>query len=865
MPVSFNVERMLRSIVLLSLLFYGPFAFAQKVSGTVFNDKGDLLPYASITVKGTSIGASANQKANFILSLGPGTFTLVCQHIGYTAQEKTVTISNQDQDISFVLKEQVLNMQEVVVKAGGEDPAYEIIRQAIKKRPYYNAQVGDFNCEMYNKDIIKLRNLPQRILGKEIPEQDRKEMGLDSTGKGIVYLSESVAKAYIGLPDKFKLEVISSRVSGTDGFGFTFPAFISLYKNNVTIFTDKFNPRGFVSPIADGAMRFYNYKFMGTFFEDGKAINAIKVTPKRKYEPLFTGTINITDGDWRIHSFDLFLTKTAQLEIMDTLQIKQLHVPIGNDVWRAKNQLLYFNLKQFKVDLLGVFQTVYSNYELNPAYSRKVFDRIFIKYDTAVNKRNKQYWDSIRPMPLEPEEIRDYVFKDSMYVLYKDSLYRGNDIDSLKKKQGGIKPLSILFPGLNRTHFSKKNMYEWGIESLLLHAQYNTAEGFVAEVAGYYEKYLRSRKAKLLIEPAFRYGFSNTHFNAWVNISLKTTDWLADKEPKRELWNIAGGKRVSQYNKENPIFYMVNTLSTLLYGNNFMKTYENYFSQFSFSKKYESGFNIGANVLYEDRLPIFNTTNYTFNKEDSIKLTENYPAERVSRDEIYRHQAVIVTLEMSFKPGLRYIQLPRTKIPVGSKYPLLSFTYSKAISGILGSDVNFDKWNFGISDDRNLKLAGTLKYKFNMGGFINDHKVTIQDYQHFNGNQSLAAARYVNSFQLANYYANSTTASFFATANIEHHFNGLLTNKIPLFKRLNWNLVAGANAFYVNEKNNYTELFFGLENIFKLLRVDYVLSFQNGKSARNDFVIGIGGLFGGTTSVNNNSSTMRGRSLQMSF
>jgi hypothetical protein len=60
-------------------------------------------------------------------------------------------------------------------------------------------------------------------------------------------------------------------------------------------------------------------------------------------------------------------------------------------------------------------------------------------------------------------------------------------------------------------------------------------------------------------------------------------------------------------------------------------------------------------------------------------------------------------------------------------------------------------------------------------------------------------------------------------------------------------------------------LFFGLENIFKLLRVDYVLSFQNGKSARSDFVIGIGGLFGGTSSANNNSSTMRGRSLQMSF
>ncbi len=162
------------------------------------------------------------------------------------------------------------------------------------------------------------------------------------------------------------------------------------------------------------------------------------------------------------------------------------------------------------------------------------------------------------------------------------------------------------------------------------------------------------------------------------------------------------------------------------------------------------------------------------------------------------------------------------------KYPTLEVQYEKGWNGILGSDVNFDKWRFSVWDHVNLKLRGLLHYRFSIGGFLNTRSVYIQDYQHFNGNQTLFASEYLNSFQLAPYYANSTTAAFYATGHLEHHFNGLLTNKIPVFRRWNWNLVGGANAFYVNPNNNYVEAFGGLENIFKLFRVDLVGSWLNG-------------------------------------
>ncbi len=832
-----------RVLLFLSLLF-STSASAQKIYGTVFTNKGDLLPYSSVTIKGTSIGASANNRAKFSFSVGPGTYTVVCQHIGFKKIERSVTIDKQDEEVSFVMSEQQLDMTEVVVKSG-EDPAYAIIREAIKKRSYYNEQLKGFECDLYAKDMLKLRRLPKKILGRKIPDADRNDMGLDSSGKGIIYLSESVSHIYSQLPDKLRLEVLSSRVSGSDGFGFTFPTFISFYQNNVTIFLNQLNPRGFVSPIADAALSMYRYKYLGSFYEDGKEINSIKVIPRRNYEPVFSGIINITDGDWRIHSLDLTLTKTSQLEIVDTLKITQIHVPVGNDVWRIKNQLIHFNFKQFGIDAIGNFLSVYSNYVINPTFAKNRFNNVIIKYDTGVNKKSKEYWDTIRPVPLEPEERLDYQVKDSVFEARKDSVMSQSSIDSLKKRQGKLKPLNIFWKGINRTHYSKTNQFTWGIESLVKGLEYNTVEGVVVNLNMYYDKHIPKWKTNFSFEPNFRYGFSNTHLQAWATMIFRTRDWDADRKIKRQTWEFSGGKRVSQFNKQSQITPLKNTISTLLYGDNFMKIYENYFGQVSFSKRFESGFRVAVSALYEDRRPIENTTDFTIFKVDSNRITPNYPVERIPA-QFTPNRAFAMSIDISIRPGQRYIQYPNRKMSLGSKYPTLTLNYTKGIKNIFGSDANFDKWRFSVADGINLKLAGTFRYKLGIGGFLNDKSVYIQDFQHFNGNRSIAASDYVNSYQLAPYYLNSTTEPFYSFGHIEHHFNGLITNKIPFFKKLNWNMVAGSNAFYVNRKNYFAEIFVGLENILKIFRVDYVIGYSNSNHISGEVRIGTGGILGGS-------------------
>ena len=373
--------------------------------------------------------------------------------------------------------------------------------------------------------------------------------------------------------------------------------------------------------------------------------------------------------------------------------------------------------------------------------------------------------------------------------------------------------------------------------------QYNTVEGIAINPSFTISKFVKSWKTNVSFIADLRYGFNNNHFNAWAGFNFRTRDFDIDKKFKRQSFFIAGGKRVSQFNKESTVEGLGNTIGTLLYGHNNMKIYENYFGKAGFSKQFESGARFLIEGEYEDRIPLDNTTDFILNKKFLYRFTPNYPVEILS-SQFTPHQAVLLHAAFSIKPGQKYIQFPHSKVAVGSKYPTFTLGYTKGFKNIFGSDVDFDKWSLTISDNANLKLAGSIKYKLVFGGFLNTRSVFIQDYQHFNGNISHVAKEYVQTFQLVPYYEFSTTSSFFSELHFEHHLNGLLTNKMPLFKKLNWNLVDGTNALYINPKTTYAEVFLGFENIFKLLRVDVIEGFQNKRRPVLSYRIGFDGLLG---------------------
>lgn len=825
---------MQKTLLILSLLSLSLFSFAGKVSGLITDDKGQPLAYASVSIKGTTRGTTSNSAGRYSITLSPGSYTLVCQYVGYGKSERTITVSDGYEVVNFSLSVQELTLGEVVVKTG-EDPAYEIIRQAIKRRSYYNEQVDSFSVEVYIKGLLRSKGLPQRVFGKKIEREDND--GLDSLGQGILFLSESVTKVDYAKPDHIKLQVISARESG-GGYGLSFPFFINFYQSNVSVFDNNLNPRGFISPIADGAFNYYRYKYEGSFVEDGKMINTISVTPKRKNEPLFTGTIQITEDDWRIYSTDLFTTRGYSLEMLDTLKITQMHSPVTNEVWKTKSQVVYLVFKQFGFYITGNFVNVYNDYNINPGFDKKHFDRTIMKYDSAFNKKDTNYWNMTRPVALENDEKENFVFKDSITRMSRDSMGSKRYIDSLRKNQKPIKLVGILWTGQGRSFFGERATLNWNLKPLITQTTYNTVEGLSLNVNQTFN-YWTKGKYNYQLDWYTRYGFSNKHLNSYADLTIRPR-MLSYRD---RYLRLSGGKRLSQFNHDNPILPFTNAAYTLFDKKNYMKLYENLFGRAEYNNKLESGLSINLHVTYENRIPVENTTDFSFfNKKEVFLPNHPYELAGIPFD---RSQAVVAGFSLRWQPRQRYIEYPWGKRPIPSDAPVLEFEYNKGISGVLGSDVDFDKWKFSVADNMNFKIGGEFKYRIGVGGFLNNKSVGIPDLQHFNGNQTFYNIKYLNSFQLAPYYRYSNSEKFFAYGHAEHHFNGLLTNKIPLFNKLKWHLVGGANTFYVNKSNYYVEVFAGMENIFKLFRIDFVNAIQPGLGNRFGVRVGFGGILGG--------------------
>ena len=817
---------------LLFIVLLHTIAQAGTLKGIIKDGKGITLPFATVFVQGATTGTAANAAGDYQLQLAPGTYEITCQYIGYKQASATITIAgNETVTHDFTLPDQSLEMKEIVVKATDEDPAYRIMRKVIGRRAFHLSQLKAFQTSIYLKGVFRTRQSPHKVLGQTV---ESGEMGLDTAGKGILYLCEEEADYYTQQPNRRRTVVHSVRESGNPGgLGLAeLPPVITFYENNVGVF-EQINPRGFVSPVADGAIGFYKYKLEGEFKEGRNVIYKIKVTPKRAYEPLFFGYIYIVDEDWAIHSLSLTTTAKYALEKLDTLHIEQVFLPLKHDTWVVKNQRIYPTLQVFGFDIAGNFVTVYDNQKINEPAPDTIFNKKIVSvYDKQANKKDTAYWNDLRPISLENDEARDYHFKDSLMLAEKDP----HRIDSIRIHENRLKVMDLILRG--KTFNGKNYRQSFSFDPALFIVNYNTVEGLNVSPHFHY-MHLLDTGNRITVTTALRYGFGNTHFNGIGSLTYfhNNRAWIS----KGYNINLEGGKYVFQYNPANPVQPIYNTFSTLFYNDNYLKIYERYDAALNVHRNAGNGFRWQARLNYQHRMPLENTTTYSWGKGDG-PVSPNVPDE-LKAWHYEAHDAAIVRVGASYQPGFKYVQYPDYKLPESSRWPVFSLTYEKGIPGILNSMTDYDKWRFNIAGEQRLKLLGMLSYNLSAGGFLNKNYVGLPDLMHLYGDQVVLASPYLTSFQLAPYYRYSNTAKLYGEAHIEYNLQGLLTNKIPLLRQAQWFFILGTNTFYAGTGNYYTEAFLSVDNlgfkIYRLLRVDFVKSWDGERRNYTGIRIGL--------------------------
>lgn len=785
------IHHFLLLILLLGGIAFGAQAQRLKVSGYVLDENNKGLDFVNIVVENTTTGTITNTTGYYEILLEAGTHKLSFQYVGYEKQEKTIDLSGNLQLPNLKLNP-VSNDLAVVEVRASEDPAYKVIREAIKARKTNRDKVLAFSCQAYIKGIQRVKNMPKSFMGKPIGDFGG---GLDSTGKGVIYLSESVSEYNIQRPDKVKEIMISSKVSGKDnGFSYNTAASLdfNIYDNQIDI------NRPIISPIAEGAMMFYKYEMVQAFMEDDKLINKIKVTPKRPDDPAFNGFVYIEEGSWMIHSIDLRVEKRAtKIDVLEFLAFKQLLPRSGPNKPRLlSNSILDFEFKVLGISINGTFTGFYKNYNLEPNFSKNFFNQEVLKVENGSNKKSLVYWDSIRPVKLSPEETLDYQRKDSIKTFRESKGY----LDSLDAKNNKLSVLDLL------TSYDWRNTHKltyFSIGSPLLNIGFNTVQGYYTSTNINWSKYdskeqLKSHK----IFGKLTYGFADQQllyqakYERKFNTKYKTT------------WNIELGKQLPQFNNSPPISVLINELYSLFYRENYARYYQNYFVSTAFKTDLRNGLNLNVQLAYNQRSSVYNNSNIAYVTETPTRYYQpNTPIANLP--EFSNNQVFLYTLGLTYQPATKYMDYPDRRFNLGSKLPIFGLN----LRGGAGQS-QFNEINLTIDYSQSMGLVGSSRLNLQVGTFFGNSNTHFIDYKHFNGNATFLSdsRNYMSTFQLLDYYTYSTQSNF-AQLHYEHNFNGFILNKIPLIKRLGFTEIIGAHVLYTEQLKPYTEFSVGLDNL----------------------------------------------------
>ncbi|MGO3182225.1 MAG: DUF5686 and carboxypeptidase regulatory-like domain-containing protein [Aequorivita sp.] len=814
---------------LLLLFLFISSSISAQIVGKVTNTEGQPLPYVNIYLQNSYVGTTTNDDGNYSLNVSEKTeLEVTFQFLGYKTQTKRVTPASFPFILNASLEEESTSLDEVVVNTS-EDPAYRIIRETIAQRKENLAKLSEYTANFYSRGLWKVKDVPEKIMGQEIGDFDGM---LDSTRTGIIYLSETISEIAYQKPDKFTEKIIASKVSGNDN-GFSFnsaqSANISFYENTVEL------NAALVSPIANNAMSYYNYKLDGIFYEGPKLINKIQVTPKRPNDRVWQGYVYIVEDDWQLYGTELSATGAAiQVPFVTNLVVKQNYkYDEDNDYWIKISQTIDFGFGLLGMEGDGRFIAVYSNYDFKPQFAKKAFTNEVLSFKPEANKKDSLFWRGSRPVPLTDEELMDYIKKDSLQELRHSKPY----LDSLDAKSNKPGVLSLL------TGYTYKNSFQkWsiGYEGPIRKINFNTVQGWNSKAGLTFSKWYDDNRTNSF-GAAVRgdYGIVEDRLRFTASI-LRNFNW---KDKLR--FSISGGSKVAQFNDSEPISPIINSVATLFFERNYMKLYELNYGRIGYSQEIFNGLHLYAAAGYENRQPLFNNTTYVTIPNDGVSYTSNNPLapNDFNNAAISEHNIIKSKVRARINFAQKYYSNPDMKFNIGdNKFPELNLSVENG-TAITESNYDFTQFEASLNQSISLGNKGQLYYNLKGGTFANGDGISFIDYKHFNGNQTRVgtSSNYTNVFNLMPYYEFSTNKSYFE-GHLEHDFRGWILGKIPGINQLNLNLVAGAHFLSTEERKPYSEISVGIDNLgfgkFRLLRVDYVRSYYNGESM-GAFVFGL--------------------------
>ncbi len=803
------------SISFLTLIFFATVSFGQQISfsGTVIDGHTkEPVAYASVYFARSGVGKSTDSAGQFTFVLNnfkPD--TLIVSFIGFELYKIPVTQLQNNLNLNIAL-ERGTAKGEVVVKAKWNRGLFLWKKIMSKKKQYNRYDLGNFSYEAYNKLEIDIKNFNVDKAKKNFLLKNYSFIfdNIDSTSETApflpTYLIESLSDyAYQKNPKKFYENIKASKTVGFNNESFS--KLLGVMDQNVSIYSNFVNviDKDFISPFNDNADAYYIFTVPDTQVVNGGKQYHFVFRPKHAGQNTFEGDAWVTEKTYQVRRISMYLGKDANINYIDRISIFQEYLPLNDSVIFLNRDKFFADFRVLgknSLTLIGRKTTSYKDIIINSDSLTTAFkeQRIqeLVKSEKGVVKNNEADWTELRHDTLSKNEKVIYQTIDKL-----------NATPKFKKLQTNLRFLVTGYKYVGK--FEIGPWFNW--------VSADTVQGTRLRFdLGTNNKLFKN----IYLHTYLAYGFRDKRFKGQAEAF-----WIVKRDPKWIRLHISyqndvdnGINQLGEVSQDNIFSIAVRKKGT---SRKFINVKDIRFDGVSDLGK---GFSTELFVSHRQYTPL--TLNLPQLKDFSVK--DGTPLTNFE-----------VAVKLRFAYLERFLKTDYNRISIGTKYPVVEAMFSKGIAGVFNSAYNYTKYSLLIKDMMKISPYGVLYYRV-YGGKING-TLPFTNLENHPGND----LHYYNpfAFNLMNRF--EYLSDQYAGVNVEHNIGSGLFRFLPITRKLKWrqfytvktlwgslsekneamNYITDSNgnkfaAFKKLNGKTYMEVGTGIDNIFKVFRLDFI-------------------------------------------
>lgn len=775
------------------------------ITGNIRDAKtGEELSLPTLRFLGQKTGVLADIAGKYKIESIEKVDTLICSYLGYQTQRVGIK-RGETQEINFQLEPSLNELQvATVVAPRGRLPKdtlammlwREVVAHKAENQRVRSAYVGYEDYTKVQFDIYKFKyfkNLPpfKRKL-KFVLNYIRQD---DYSDFLPLMMKETLSDVHLRRdPKKKRKEIVKlDRLSGIENQsiseGFNAQAEdVEIYDNTIQLVG-----KSFVGPFSNIGNVTYRYFLTDSIMRGERMYYKLEFWGKSPQDLAFAGMAWIQDGSFAVEKIRMDVPKTANINFLQSYRVEQSYQQLADSTWfkNSENVEAIFTVwRRKKKEPVSVVMRKYSEafkIQTSDIVPDSVFSSDKVTWLKDAYQPADSLWDSLRPVPLLAHERGVFKMIDSI-----------KQTSTFKFWYGLGYTMSSAYIPAGPVEFGK--FYEavsWnGVEGTRLKLGVRTtnklskrfrANGYVAYGT---------------LDQRWKFGAATSwnipnRKNLWENIrGSYTYDYsLPGSFNRRSYDNI-----LSSMTRRIPLTKLIR-----------MQT-----AEAAYGRAWTRGLD---NTVYLRHRIFYADANSGFDFSNGQQVLDKFSVSEVQ-------------LNTHWGPGEQFFSNANARTSLGSKLPVfyLDYTY-RFMDNFLGRDLNSHQLALQVRHRLSWAL-GYTRYNLTASKIWGGVPYPLMNLHLGNGNYMYSR----NAFNMMN--ESEFASDAYISLMFDHYFDGYFLNKIPIIRKLGLrevfsfrsvlgsvnpkNLDIMALPTGISAPNFYAEIGFGIENIFKIVRIDFI-------------------------------------------